>query len=59
LLAASALFSSTEIAVFSLPEEWLAERVTAGDRRAATRESRNRTPTRAKERSERPANDRA
>ena len=35
LLAVSAFFSSTEIAVFSLPEEWLAERVTAGDRRAA------------------------
>ncbi|WP_251329882.1 CNNM domain-containing protein [Haloplanus pelagicus] len=35
LLAASAFFSSTEIAVFSLPEEWLADRVTAGDDRAA------------------------
>ncbi|WP_251344231.1 DUF21 domain-containing protein [Haloplanus halophilus] len=35
LLAASAFFSSTEIAVFSLSREWLADRVTAGDRRAA------------------------
>ncbi|GAB6862268.1 DUF21 domain-containing protein [Haloplanus litoreus] len=35
LLTASAFFSSTEIAVFSLPEKWLTERVSAGDNRAA------------------------
>jgi CBS domain containing-hemolysin-like protein len=35
LLAASAFFSSTEIAVFSLPQEWLTDRVAAGDPRAA------------------------
>ena len=35
LLAASAFFSSTEIAVFSLSREWLDERVAASDRRAS------------------------
>ena len=35
LLVASAFFSSTEIAVFSLPREWLDGRVAAQDRRAA------------------------
>jgi len=34
LLAASAFFSSTEIAVFSLSREWLDERVGASDHRA-------------------------
>jgi len=35
LLAASAFFSSTEIAVFSLSREWLDERVAASDHRAS------------------------
>jgi Mg2+/Co2+ transporter CorB len=35
LLTASAFFSSTEIAVFSLSSDWLADRVAAGDGRAA------------------------
>jgi len=35
LLAASAFFSSTEIATFSLSREWLDERVAEGDRRAS------------------------
>jgi Mg2+/Co2+ transporter CorB len=35
LVAASAFFSSTEIAVFSLPREWLDDRVAAKDRRAS------------------------
>jgi Mg2+/Co2+ transporter CorB len=35
LLGASAFFSSTEIAVFSLSREWLADHVATGDRRAA------------------------
>jgi len=35
LLAASAFFSSTEIAVFSLSREWLDERVAANDGRAS------------------------
>ncbi|QLG62930.1 CNNM domain-containing protein [Halorarum salinum] len=39
LLACSAFFSSSEIAVFSLPDEWIAERADAGDPRAAVLES--------------------
>jgi CBS domain containing-hemolysin-like protein len=34
LLGLSAFFSSSEIAVFSLPADWLAERAAAGDERA-------------------------
>jgi Mg2+/Co2+ transporter CorB len=34
LLGASAFFSSTEIAVFSLSRDWLDDRAAAGDRRA-------------------------
>ena len=35
LLAVSAFFSSSEIAIFSLPESWVEERSAAGDGRAA------------------------
>lgn len=34
LLALSAFFSSSEIAVFSLPSEWFEQQATTGDRRA-------------------------
>jgi Mg2+/Co2+ transporter CorB len=36
LLACSAFFSSSEIAVFSLAPEWISERAASGDQRAAT-----------------------
>ncbi len=46
LLSLSAFFSSTEMAVFSVSREWVAERAATGDRSAQTLQALNEDPHR-------------